>query len=235
MKQLTAHIRGILTQGGYLNAYLITHDDRLTLVDAGIAGFENTVTRELASIGKTPADLYAMVITHAHPDHYGGLPALQAITSAPTLAHRVDAAIIRGERPFGFAQPDELGWFNRRMLSAMKNQKPIVARVDREPNDGDVLEDIAPGLTVIHLPGHSMGQIGLYLPADKALIGGDVLMRYPWGLGMPLRAVSPDWNATKDSIRRAASLPLDALLLGHGSPILHNAQAHIASFAARMA
>lgn len=234
MKQITPHIRGILTQGSFLNAYLIDNEGSLTLVDVGIGGFEKTVIKELATIGKTPSDLARIVITHAHPDHIGGLPALQRLTNATTYAHRLDAAIIRGERGWGFAAPQELNWVNRQMLGIMKNQKPIIARVDREVTDGDTLDEILPGAIVVHLPGHSMGQMGLYLPSEKALIGGDVLMRFPWGLGMPLRAVSPDWNAVKDSIRKVADIPVEVLMLGHGRPILTNAQAQVAAFAAGM-
>jgi len=109
-----------------------------------------------------------------------------------------------------------------------------VARVDREVNDGDVLDEIQPGATVVHLPGHSHGHIGLLLPQAGVLIGGDVLMRLPWGLVLPLRPASPDWASVKDSIRKAAGLPFRHLLLGHGAPLLHTAKEAVQAFAARL-
>lgn len=234
MKQLTPHIFGILTKGSFLNGYLIDNEGSLTLVDAGIPGFKKDVERALTILGKTMADIQRIFITHAHPDHVGDLPAIQAVSNATTYAHRLDAQVMRGESPMGYPEVAELGWFSRFMLKQMKGTSLTVTRVDIEVDDNQVLDEILPGAMVIHLPGHSYGQVGLYLPTDNALIGGDVMMRFPWGLGMPLRPASPDWDAVRVSIQRAATLPVENLMLGHGSPLLGGAQKAMQTFAAKV-
>lgn len=230
MRQLTQAVFGILTQFNGLNAYLIRGQSGFTLVDAGLKGFHRHVERALTTLGGSWGDLKRIVITHAHPDHVGALPMLQQKTNATTCAHRLDAPIIRGDWPMAYPQPQELGLFGRLLQAQMRTFTLHPARVDVELIDGQTLQDAA-GAQVLHLPGHSHGHIGLYLPEERTLIGGDLVMRMPWGLTLPLRAASPDWAAVKQSIQKAADLPLENLLLGHGAPLLGGAQAALQAFA----
>jgi len=230
MRQLTANVFGILTLGGGLNGYLVQGEDGLTLVDTGTAGFHKSVEKALAQLGRSMSDIRRIFITHAHPDHIGDLPALQQVTNATTYAHRLDAAVIRGERPLEHARPEALGRMNRLLLAQLRKQVLPVSRVEIDVDDEQMLNEIRPGAQVIHLPGHSHGHSGLYLPDDRTLIGGDVLMRMPWGLVLPLRVASPDWDAVKQSIRKAAGLPIDHLMLGHGAPLMGGAQAALQRF-----
>ncbi|XWX03657.1 MBL fold metallo-hydrolase [Aggregatilineales bacterium SYSU G02658] len=234
MKQLTTAVFGILTQFNGLNGYLIRGEDGFTLVDAGMKGFERSVRQALHQLGSTLSDLKRIVITHAHPDHVGALPSLQQVVNVTTYAHRLDAPVIRGDWPMACPKPAELGVVGRFMLARMQSMSLMPARVDVELTDEQIIEGIAAGAQVRHLPGHSHGHIGLYLPAEKTLIGGDVVMHLPWGLTPPLRAASPDWAAVKASIRKAAELPIENLLLGHGAPIIGGAQARLQAFARQL-
>jgi glyoxylase-like metal-dependent hydrolase (beta-lactamase superfamily II) len=230
MRQLTAAVFGVLTQFNGLNGYLIRGEDGFTLVDTGLKGFDRYVRRALRQLGSTLTDLKRIIITHAHPDHVGALPSLQQQVNATTYAHRLDAPVIRGDWPIAYPKPEELGALSRFVLGRMQSNSLVPARIDVELSDGQTLNEVAAGACVLHLPGHSHGQIGLYLPEEKTLIGGDVLMHLPWGLTLPLRPASPDWAAVKTSIRKVAELPLENLLLGHGAPILGGAQARLEAF-----
>lgn len=230
MRQLTPTVFGILTQFNGLNAYLIRGHDGFTLVDAGLKGFHRYVQRALRQLGSRLDALKRIVITHAHPDHVGALPKLQQMVNATTYAHRLDAPVIRGDWPMAYPKPEELSPIHRLLQGSMHRLALTPARVDVELVDGQTLPEAA-GARVIHLPGHSHGQIGLYLSEEKTLIGGDVVIHWPWGLALPLRPASPDWAAVKQSIRKAAELPLDNLLLGHGAPILGRAQARLQALA----
>jgi glyoxylase-like metal-dependent hydrolase (beta-lactamase superfamily II) len=223
MQKITDNVYGILTKFGYLNQYVIVNDDTLTIVDMllGKSDVDN-LERELSRQGWSLDNVQHMLITHAHPDHIGGLQEFQTRSNATTYAHRIDAQIIRGETDRAFANPDELGWFNRLIFRQISQSgSPDPARVDVNLGDGDQLDQILEGLQVIHLPGHSHGQIGFYIPQQKLLIGGDVMMRYFGSLRMPIRAVSPDWTAVKQSIRRVTELDVEILCFGHGKPLFN--------------
>ncbi len=233
MQQISDNVYGILTKLSYLNYYVIINGDAVTVIDVGVSkGDAARVEKELTAHGYTLDQVKHILITHNHPDHVGGLAVLQARTNATLCVHRLDAPQVRGEENQRVAHLEELGFFTRMMAKQMmKAPLPPPARVDKELQDDDKLDDVLPGLTVVHLPGHSYGQVGYWLPEKRLLIGGDVMMRMPWGLRMPLRAPSPDWNAAKRSIKRVADMDVDILCLGHGQPYLGGAVAHIRKFA----
>ncbi len=63
-------------------AALIEMGDRTLLLDAGTQG--DMFMRHLRILGKDPADIDALVISHAHGDHTGGMEALFATGARPT-------------------------------------------------------------------------------------------------------------------------------------------------------
>ncbi|MGZ5371356.1 MBL fold metallo-hydrolase, partial [Aeromicrobium sp.] len=50
---------------------LIIDGDGVTLVDTGFPGDKERVIASLGKLGRSPADVDAVVLTHAHPDHIG--------------------------------------------------------------------------------------------------------------------------------------------------------------------
>ncbi|MBQ1015769.1 MBL fold metallo-hydrolase, partial [Micromonospora sp. M51] len=71
-----------------VNSYAFVDDDgSVTLVDCGLAKAPARIVRGLAAIGKVPADVTRIVLTHAHPDHAGGAAELARRTGAPVAAH----------------------------------------------------------------------------------------------------------------------------------------------------
>ena len=49
-----------------INAYLVEQAGEVTIIDAGVSGFYQDIDRELAAMGRTPADVRALVLTHGH-------------------------------------------------------------------------------------------------------------------------------------------------------------------------
>ena len=98
MKKLTENVYGILTKFGYLNQYVIVNDGFVTVVDMLLGSSDvDNLERELQTQGWSLDNVKHVLITHAHPDHIGGLPEFQRRSNATTYAHRIDAMVIRGE------------------------------------------------------------------------------------------------------------------------------------------
>ncbi|MEO5858365.1 MAG: MBL fold metallo-hydrolase [Pyrinomonadaceae bacterium] len=71
----------VLGSGSTGNAVLISSERTNVLVDAGLSAKE--ILRRLAAVGVDPADLDAILITHEHSDHAGGLRVLLASVNCP--------------------------------------------------------------------------------------------------------------------------------------------------------
>src|SRR3972149_7323635 len=93
---------------GYVNAFLITGDDGLTLVDSGLPRKKDSILSAVAGAGRQPADLKHILITHHHIDHMGSLGDLMEATGAKSYVHLLDSPIVRGDAPQPGPNPKSL-------------------------------------------------------------------------------------------------------------------------------
>jgi hydroxyacylglutathione hydrolase len=93
----------------------------------------------------------AIVSTHAHIDHVGGLTKLRRATGAPVMMHRDDLAL--------YQIMDEQAAF-------LGVERPETGEVDQLLKEGDVLRWGGLAANVMHTPGHTPGSISLYLPKE---------------------------------------------------------------------
>jgi len=118
------------------------------------------VTRILELLGRHKLTVKAIVSTHAHIDHVGGLSELRKYTGAPVLMHRDDLPLYQGME----VQAAFLGV-----------PTPEITDVDQLLKEGDALSWGPFGASVIHTPGHTPGSVSLYLPKEA----GEVSMPVP--------------------------------------------------------
>lgn len=76
----------VLGSGSTGNAVLISSERTNVLVDAGLSAKE--ILRRLGEVGVDPSDLDAILITHEHSDHAGGLRVLLGSVSCPVYISR---------------------------------------------------------------------------------------------------------------------------------------------------
>jgi len=107
------------------------------------------VTRILDLLGRHKLNVKAIVSTHAHIDHVGGLSKLHQYTGAPVLMHRDDLPLYHAMD----VQAAFLGVL-----------PPELTDVDQLLKEGDVLRWGGFEAQVIHTPGHTPGSVSLYLP-----------------------------------------------------------------------
>jgi hypothetical protein len=119
-----------------INAYLIEQVGEVTIIDAGVSGFYKDIDRELAAMGRTPADVRALVLTHGHTDHIGFAERLRRVRRVPVSVHEADAALARGEVPnpakgYGPVKPGPLlgfFWFSA-LHGGLRTRKLVRARL----------------------------------------------------------------------------------------------------------
>jgi glyoxylase-like metal-dependent hydrolase (beta-lactamase superfamily II) len=217
--------------GGIVWAYLFVERDRVTLVDTGIAGSATLIFDALAALRRKAADIKLVVVTHYHKDHIGSLAAIVERTGAECVAHRLDAQVVRGERP---EDPPRISDAERPFYEqalVRGGPAPAPARVDRLVDDGDVL-DCLDGTTVVHVPGHTPGSIALYAPRRRLLVTGDAVAAVN---GSPIVGVfNVDPRQARESAKKLAALDFDIACFGHGEPLLRDASAALRSLASQL-
>lgn len=229
MKQITPQLfsfTGLLVG----QVYLIQDADGLTLVDTGMSSAAPKILKQLRQAGYQPSDVKRIVITHAHPDHVGGLPALKQVTGAEVIASGVERPVIEGRQPIPRVERDKATGIARWGLRP-PNTTLRPTPVDREANDSDTLPEVMGGMRVVGLPGHAPGQIGLWHEGQGLLICGDAIMRFMGNLRVPLSFLTYDMVEARHSIRRIADMDPALLCFGHGDPLTENTSAAVRSFA----
>ncbi|WP_329396645.1 MBL fold metallo-hydrolase [Streptomyces melanogenes] len=198
-------------------AYLWREGDELTLVDAGDVNAAAPIEKAIRDLGLDPAAIRRIVITHGHRDHFGAAGELAERYGAEVVAHRLDAPVIRGERPV--PEPDLLDWELPLYAHALTVPEAPPTRVDREVEDGEVL-DFGGGAVVVHSPGHTDGSIGIHLPRHGVLFTGDCVA----GVGQVMLGVfNVDRARAQTSFRRLAALAPSVACFGHGDPLTQDA------------
>ncbi|MEO5953930.1 MAG: MBL fold metallo-hydrolase [Chloroflexia bacterium] len=225
---------GFYTFGGLVvgRVYMIEDPDGLSIIDTGLPFAPKRILKQIANLGYTPVDVKRIIITHAHPDHIGGLHDLQQQTGADVWASELEKRVIQDGLPVPVPDKATVKGIAR-FLPSPKASFPSTP-VARILNDGDVLEEVMGGLHVIATPGHAPGHLAFWQPEHKLLICGDVMMSmWPRHLTKPLRMVTISMEEDIRSIKKVADLDAQILCLGHGIPIVKDTAALIRAFAAK--
>lgn len=145
---------------GGSNAGVIVQDGRALLVDAGLD--RDTAKKILRHIESLEVQLAAVVITHAHADHFGGAALIRARTGVPVWAPAWEADVIANP----LWEPAYL--FSGALPPAELRHKFTLAEacpVDGELRSGEQ-ELGGVSFTAIPAPGHA--------PNQMLVAGGDV-------------------------------------------------------------
>lgn len=73
----------------HVNCYVLEDERGLTVVDPGLPNPESfeSLSSRLASVGASVDHIHTVVVTHSHPDHFGGAGRLRIRNDARVIAH----------------------------------------------------------------------------------------------------------------------------------------------------
>ena len=226
---LAPSVYRIPTLGDFINSFaFVDEDGQVTLVDCGIARAPRRIVEALAGIGRTPADVTRIVLTHAHSDHAGGAHEMVQRTSVSGVdIHESDA-------PFAMAgvNPPTAGSTMGRLMSRGPATRFTPFPVAMELVDGQVI-DVGGGLRVVHTPGHTPGHISLLHESSGVLITGDAIFNMASRMRWPIAAVCTSIRQNKQSAHVLGELEYDVAAFTHGPEIRDNAREQVRGFLRR--
>ena len=206
--------------------YLLDSPEGTVAFDAGLRG---TGPEILAAAGGSIAKV---VLSHAHADHRGGAPELDA----PIYCHPAELADARAGWPQAYLDKSLIA--NERIRDALWR---LNATWDSGPLQiaGTVqVGDEVAGLQVIDVPGHAPGEVALFRASDGLMLAGDALYTQDAETGQPVPARVPhpfaNWSTeqARASIRELIAYRPTSVWLGHGIAITGDVEAQLQAAAA---
>jgi glyoxylase-like metal-dependent hydrolase (beta-lactamase superfamily II)/predicted ester cyclase len=220
-----------IVRGGFpvksFNVYLLEDGDGVAVFDAGI----HAMTRGLSAIGARMGGIRRVILGHGHHDHRGAAPGL----GAPVYCHPAEVPVVEGDggwSTFDFSKLNPIGRFLMPRLLRSWDGGPT--GVEGTLGEGDEVL----GFRVVHIPGHSPGQIALFRESDRLALTTDcfyTLDPQTTRKGpprLPHAAFTPDPETARASIRKVAALEPREAWPGHAEPVTGDVRSQLEAAAA---
>ncbi len=198
--------------------YAIRDRGGVVLVDANVSGQHGAILDALADrLGAASAavPVRQVLLTHAHPDHYGSAHQIALRTGTEVLGPKQEADAFAGHTQL--AAPRLADW-ERPLLEQTMAHVPRAEPVelDRLLLPGDAL-DWEVGAELIGAAGHTPGQLAVWIPEHRTLLAADALASHG---GHPIVGVfNIDPAQAARTALRLLELEPTRLCVGHGTTL----------------
>ncbi len=206
------------------HVYLLDGGSELALIDPGLGlGRDfDTILANIRADGLDPRRIRKLILTHYHCDHVGAAAEAAARLDVEVITSAFSAPVIRSgdEHAVSLDVAKQAGFY-----PADFTLPPC--RVDRELNEGDVVQVGELALTAYETPGHSDGHLSFHFAgSDRTyLLGADLVF---WGGKILLQTIHDcRIDAYATSVFKVEKLAFDALLPGHLQISLSGGHDHV--------
>lgn len=195
---------------------------QVVAIDAGMNSSGEDVLAGLEEMGRKPADVAAVLLTHWHNDHSAGAYYLQKTHSTPIYYHQLEEPFFNAQ-PSGVRKP--LAWLSRWVPEAgplvllkglLKDGPSHPVTADRHIVGGELLFD---RLRVIETPGHTPGHLSFFDEREACLFAGDALAVVNGEPRRMARPVTLDLGAAATSILKLDAKEIKVICPGHRWPL----------------
>jgi glyoxylase-like metal-dependent hydrolase (beta-lactamase superfamily II) len=174
-----------------LTCLLVRVGERRILIDTGFGPRPDRpevgqLRSGLADVGLAPEDLDTVVISHAHGDHIGGAAEGSGDSARPAFT---SARYWLGQADWDhFSAPE-------RVAQTGLTDKLLPLRAAERLDLADGEHEIAPGVRLLPLPGHTAGHMGVAFTSgqEMAVYVGDLIHH-------PLQIEHPEWSPVFDAL-----------------------------------
>jgi len=133
-----------------LSSILIETDAGLILIDGGLPQSAALIDTSIRELGFDPLNIKAILVSHAHFDHSGGVAALQRLTKAPVFTSGAGAETLSsGELDEGDPQY---------VADSDSGSFPPIRQVTAV-GDGEFVSVGSVNVKAVHTPGHTKGSV----------------------------------------------------------------------------
>ncbi|UCB43983.1 MAG: MBL fold metallo-hydrolase [Dehalococcoidales bacterium] len=202
---------------GDVNCYLIETNAGFFLIDTGCSSRRTHLDRELESAGCQPGNLKLIVLTHGDFDHTGNAGHIRNKFGTRIAMHHDDA---------GMVEHGDIFWNRKKpnifLRTLIRTLTPVFFGFGRSERfkpdlyieDGHDLSEFGLDATVLHIPGHSKGSIGV-LTTSGDLIGGDLILKTDKSDQPHLNSIIDDSAVAHTSVEKLKSLNIKTIYPGH--------------------
>lgn len=189
--------------GTMANTYVIRHDGKIVLIDTGM---KSSAKKIIDFFDKHEEKPDAILITHYHPDHIGGLARLVEKYDPEVYVHSKEVEVLRGNQKITPAKS-----FLSKMVSTVTSVEPVekVESLEKMPFTW---------IKVVETQGHTPGSTSFLYEPDSLLFVGDAV-NVKGKDALINKKFSLDLGESEKSREKILSMKGKTILPGHGEPL----------------